>query len=111
MLVRVDTYESIRIFIPVTWRPRSKAGPQGFPTHPPGLCGLAFERGPQPGAPLNQPIMIIVVIASAARREPPSSTFPAAPAIETSGEAVPETVRPLAKVVPLPLPLRKAAGQ
>lgn len=55
-------------------------------------------------------ILAIVVILSETR-EPPSSTFPAAPAIDVEGELVEETTlpaaRPLAKVLPLARSLRR----
>lgn len=50
---------------------------------------------------------IVLVVLVPVYRDPPSSTFPAAPAIDTTGETVEETVRPLAKVVPFVRTLRK----
>lgn len=52
-------------------------------------------------------ILAIVVILSGETREPPSSTFPSAPAIDTTGETVEETTRPIAKVVPFVRTLRR----
>jgi hypothetical protein len=54
------------------------------------------------------PTVILILIVSD-NREPPSSTFPAAPAIDTDGETISETTRPLAKVYPMRV-ARKAAG-
>lgn len=53
---------------------------------------------------MSRPQILAIVFIVADHRDPPSSTFPAAPAIETTGEAVEEAApiaRPLAKVIPL----------
>ncbi len=54
---------------------------------------------------MSRPRILAIVFIVADHRDPPSSTFPAAPAIETTGEEVQETSpvasRPLAKVIPL----------
>ncbi len=54
---------------------------------------------------MNPRAIIVLVVLVPVYRDPPSSTFPAAPAIETTGETVEETTRPatrpLAKVVPI----------
>lgn len=55
---------------------------------------------------MTRRILAIVVILSETR-EPPSSTFPSAPAIDTTGEPVEETARPLAKVVPFVRSLKR----
>lgn len=61
---------------------------------------------------MSRPRIFAIVVILADTREPgPSSTFPAAPAIETTGETVEETTRPaarpLAKVLPFVRSLRK----
>jgi hypothetical protein len=50
---------------------------------------------------------IVLVVLVPVYRDPPSSTYPAAPAIDTTGETLDETTRPLAKVIPLARALRK----
>jgi hypothetical protein len=67
----------------------------------PPACGGRpgrFPKEPQ----LSRPRILAIVFIVADHRDPPSSTFPAAPAIETTGEAVEETARPLAKVLSFP---------
>ncbi len=58
---------------------------------------------------MSRPRILAIVVIVADRREPPSSTFPAAPAIDTTGEVVKETIRPLAKVIPLARTLRRVS--
>lgn len=56
---------------------------------------------------MSRPRILAIVVILADPRDPPSSTFPAAPVIDTTGETVEETVRPLAKVVPFARTLQK----
>lgn len=59
---------------------------------------------------MSRPRILAIVVIIAEQRDPgPSSTFPAAPAIDTTGEAVKETARPLAKVVPFVRSLRRVS--
>lgn len=51
---------------------------------------------------MSRPRILAIVVIVADPRDPPSSTFPAAPAIDTTGETVEETIRPLAKVLSFP---------
>lgn len=52
------------------------------------------------------PVLVIVPVPY---RDPPSSTFPAAPAIDTTGEEVQEPARPLARVIPFATKLKRMA--
>lgn len=60
---------------------------------------------------MSRPRILAIVVIVAEYRDPPSSTFPAAPAIDTTGESAEEvaapTTRPLAKVVPFVRNLRR----
>ncbi len=58
---------------------------------------------------MSRPHILAIVFIVADHRDPPSSTFPAAPAIDTTGEEVKETTRPLAKVVPFSSKLKRIA--
>jgi hypothetical protein len=60
---------------------------------------------------VSRPRILAIVFIVADHREPPSSTFPAAPAVDATGETVEETTRPparpLAKVIPFGRTLRQ----
>lgn len=52
-------------------------------------------------------VTLILIVSET--REPPSSTFTAAPVINVEGEAIAETIKPLAKVLPLAAKLKRFA--
>lgn len=79
---------------------------------------LSPPRPPRPsgtlskGVQVSRPRILAIVVIVAEYRDPPSSTFPAAPAIDTTGESAEETrpvARPLAKVLPFAARLKRIA--